>query len=202
MSLKFCPKCGNKIEEESSRFCVSCGADLGAGKENAKFTSYETMDEIQPQQQTIKAPENIEYADFWARLVALIIDGIIIGIIGSVLSLIIFVSWVPFNIFDPFGGWWTVSFPFDWLIGFIYMWLLETQNQGQTVGKMAMNLRTVDEHTLGIATSRNYALNNLLKPSGFLILDLIIGFLKNSGDPKKRYRIMQYISETVVIKTK
>jgi len=201
LSLKFCPKCGVKLEEPDSIYCVSCGANLGTRKNAAETTSYETVPEKKAQQAKI-ASETVDYGDFWPRLVALIIDGIIIGIIGSVLSLIIFVTWIPFNIFNPLGGgWWTVSFPFDWLIGFIYSWALETNNNGQTVGKMAMHLRTVDEHTFGQASSGHYAINNLLKPSGLLILDLILGFLKNSGDPKKRYRIMQNVSETVVIRT-
>jgi len=198
LSLKFCPKCGGELEP-NSRYCVSCGADLGTRKGVSEVPTSETV--LVKETQKIAA-ETVDYGDFWPRFVALIIDGIIIGIIGSILSLIIFVSWIPFNIFDPFGGWWTVSFPFDWLIGFIYSWALETYNNGQTVGKMAMKLRTVDEHTLGPATSGHYAINNLLKPSGLIILDLIIGFLKNSGDPKKRYRIMQNVSETVVIRTK
>ncbi len=200
MSLRYCPKCGSELEP-NSRYCVSCGVDLGTRKEVVESPSYETVSEKEAQQAKI-VPETVQYGDFWARFVALIIDGIIIGIIGSVLSLIIFVSWIPFNIFDPFGGWWSVSFPFDWVIGFLYFWILEAYNDGQTVGKMSMHLRTVDEHTFGPATSGHYVINNLLKPSGLLILDLIIGFLKNSGDPKKRYRIMQNVSETVVIRTK
>lgn len=200
MSLKFCPKCGSELEPDSI-YCVSCGANLGTKKKVEETITYETVPEKKAQQAKI-VPETVDYGDFLPRFIALIIDGIIIGIIGSILSLIIFVSWIPFNIFDPFGGWWTVSFPFDWLIGFLYLWLLETYNDGQTVGKMAMNLRTVDEHTLGPANSSNYAINNILKPSGLLILDFIIGVLKNSGDPKKRLRIMQNASETVVIRTK
>ncbi len=197
MSLKFCPKCGGELEPDS-RYCVSCGADLGKRKEVTE-TPYTSFPEKKVQ--TVKVtPGAVEYGDFWSRLVALIIDGIIIGIIGSVISWIVF-WWVPFNIFDPFGGWWSVGFPLDWLIGFIYFWATDVYNSGQSVGKMAMNLRTVDEKTLDIASSGNYAVNNLLKPSGLLILDLIIGILKGSEE-KNQYRIMQQVSETVVIKTK
>ena len=148
MSLKFCPKCGSELEPDS-RYCVSCGADLGARKGVSESTISETVPEKKMQK---VAPESVVYADFVPRLVAIIIDGILIGVIGSSLSWAFF-FWVPFNIFDPFGGWWYVSFPFDWLIGFIYSWGLETYNNGQTVGKMAMNLRTVDENTLGPASS-------------------------------------------------
>jgi len=186
MSLKFCPKCGNKLESDAIS-CPGCGADLKSRTEALK---------------TVINKEEGEYAELLPRLIALFIDGIIIGIISSSLSVAILVSWIPFNIFDPFGGLWFVSFPFNWVIGFLYSWLFETYNNGQTVGKIVLNLRTVDEKTLGPASPGNYAINNLLKPSGLIILDFIIGVMKNSGDPKNRYRIMQNVSETVVITTK
>ena len=195
MSLKFCPKCGNELEPNST-FCASCGADLRTRKGKSK-ANVSTITEAAPKPQ-IK-PETVQYADFWIRLLALIIDSILIGIIGSILSLILFFPWIKINIFDPLGGWWYVSFPFDWLIGFLYHWLLEANNDGQTLGKMALKIRTVDEKTLGLASSSNYAVNNIFKSSPFLILDLIIGILKYSKDPKNRFRIMQHVSETVVV---
>lgn len=195
MSLKFCPKCGYKLEPDAT-FCQGCGVDLRTRTDISVSNS---------EKQTISTgaikKEGVEYADFFPRLIALLIDGIIIGIISSSLSWAIFVPWIPFNIFDPFGGMWSVSFPFNWLIGFLYSWAMETYNQGQTLGKIALGLRTVDEKTFQPTTSKNYAINNLLKPSGLIILDFIIGIVKNSGDPNKRLRIMQNVSETVVIKT-
>ncbi|MBY8984272.1 MAG: RDD family protein [Candidatus Lokiarchaeota archaeon] len=196
MSLKFCPKCGNELESGSS-FCDSCGADLG--------TKTETPAAISPgvtttQEPKVK-PETVYYPDFLKRVIALIFDSIIIGLIGSAFTWILINPSFPVNFFDPFGRWW-FTFPFDWLIGFLYHWGMEAHNNGQTLGKMALNLRTVDEKTLGQASSSNLALNNLFKSSPFLILDVIIGMVKNSGDPKKRYRIMQNVSETVVIFSK
>ncbi|MFW9819272.1 MAG: RDD family protein [Candidatus Thorarchaeota archaeon] len=184
MSIKFCPKCGNELEPNAT-FCPFCGTDLGIEEEEIKIDS-----------------TKVEYAGFWNRFIALIIDTIIISLIGSTISLIIFVSWIPFNIFDPLGGWWTVSFPFDWLLGFLYYWGLEAGKNGQTVGKMAMKIRTVDENTLSLSSSRNYAINNIFKSSPFLIIDFLIGIIKNSGDSKRRIRVMQNISETVVITAK
>ncbi|MFX1504465.1 MAG: RDD family protein [Promethearchaeota archaeon] len=199
MSLKYCPKCGNKLEPES-RFCVSCGADLDTREEIAESTAYEEVPKKKVETSKI-SQEGVEYADFWPRFIAIIIDGIIIGIIGSSLSWLFFTPWIPVNIFDPFGGWWYTSFPFDWLIGFIYFTLTEVYNNGQSVGKMAMKLRTVNINTLEQAPSGNLAVNNILKPSGLIILDFIIGILKGSGE-KNQYRIMQQVSETVVIRVK
>ncbi len=184
MPIKFCPKCGNELEPNAT-FCPLCGTDLGVEEETIKTD-----------------PSSVEYAGFWSRLIALIIDSIIISIISSSLSFIIFVSWIPFNIFDPLGGWWTINFPWSWMIGFFYHWGLEAGKNGQTVGKMAMKIRTVDEKTFDVATTRNYAINNIFKSSPFLILDFLIGIIKNSGEPKRRIRIMQNFSETVVIAAK
>lgn len=189
MSLKYCPTCGEKLEE-NSKFCMSCGNNL------------ETPGSIPAQTVSAKktvTPEGIHYADFWPRFVAIILDSIIIGIIGSSLSWII----DPFNILNLWG----IAFSWlnnllSYLIGFIYFWGLETYNNGQSLGKMAMKLRTVDANTFLVASPKKNAINNLAKPSGLLILDLIIGLISNSGDPQKKIRILQSISETVVISEK
>lgn len=197
MSLKFCPKCGNKLELEAS-FCETCGADLKIGTESSE----PTLPRLTETAQKPKAkPQTVIYADFLKRIIAIFFDTIIIGLIGSSFTWFLINPWAPVNFFDPFGQWW-FTFPFDWLIGFLYHWLLETHNNGQTLGKMALNIRTVDEKTLGQANSKNLAISNIFKSSPFLILDLLIGWAKNSGDPKKRIRIMQNVSETVVILSK
>jgi uncharacterized RDD family membrane protein YckC len=194
MSLKFCPKCGNKLEPEAS-FCETCGADLKIRTESSELASAGLTKTVQ---QPKMKPETVIYADFLKRIIAIIFDSIIISLIGSTFTWILINPWFPVNFFDPLGRWW-FTFPFDWLVGFLYHWLLETHNNGQTLGKMALKIRTVDERTLEQANSGNLAISNILKSSPFLILDFIIGVLKNSGDPKKRIRIMQNISETVVI---
>ncbi len=195
MSLNFCANCGNKLEPDAS-FCDSCGTDVKVKQTTAQNPSVLTT---KTSQTPLKQPETVIYANFLKRLIALFFDSIIIGAIGSVFSWFLFTPWLPsLNILDPFGGFW-YSVPFDFIFGFLYHWGLETYNKGQTLGKMALNIRTVDEKTLQIAKSSNYAVNNILKGSPFLILDFIIGFLKNSGDSKNRIRIMQNISETVVI---
>lgn len=145
-------------------------------------------------------PSGVTYGGFWPRFWAIIIDGLFISMISWLISFLIF---LPYFIYHPFdvGEWW-FTFPFDWLIGFLYFWLMETLNKGQTIGKLALSLRTVDEKTFGSTTTGKYALNNLLKGGAFLIIDFIIGIIKNSGEPEKRLRIMQNVSETVVISTK
>ncbi|MFX1376539.1 MAG: RDD family protein [Promethearchaeota archaeon] len=197
MALKFCPKCGNELEPDSS-FCDSCGVDLRDRPEKSKISIPAVSEPIQASK--IKQ-EPVVYADFFRRLVALIIDSLIIGLISFTISWIFIHPWYRYDFFDPFQTWW-FTFPFDWLFGLLYHWCLETYNNGQTLGKMALNIRTVDENTFQSTSSGNYALNNIFKGSAFLLLDFILGILKNSGEPEKRVRIMQNVSETVVIMTK
>jgi len=197
MALKFCPKCGKKLEPDAS-FCDACGADLREKKETSEIS---TPVISEPTQEAKLKPETVIYAYFLKRIIAWIFDGIIILMITSAFSWILILPWYSFNMFDPFRAWW-FNMPVGWLLGFLYHWGLETYNNGQTLGKMALKIRTVDENTLEQATPSNYAVNNIFKGSPFLILDLIIGILKNSGDPKKRVRFFQNLSETVVIMTK
>ncbi|MFW9874826.1 MAG: RDD family protein [Candidatus Thorarchaeota archaeon] len=190
MALKFCPKCGNELESDAS-FCDACGADLREKRESLENSTPSISKPIQEYQ---KKAETIVYADFLPRLVAIIIDGIIISIIGWLILL-------PFE-FNPFRMFWQ-SYLVNYAIGFLYYFLLETYNNGQTLGKAALNLRTVDEKTFKPTTPDKYAINNLLKAGSFLLLiDFIIGILMNSGKPERRLRLMQNASETVVITTK
>ena len=194
MSLKFCPKCGNKLEPDAS-FCDACGTDLRHRVETKEMPSpmrtvTAPAQKVQPFVE--RRPGDVEYAEFLPRFAAFIIDVIIIAIVGWLITL-------PFS-FNLIRMWW-VSFLIDYAIGFLYFWLLEAYNNGQTIGKAALRLRAVDESTFETTTPSKYAINNLLKPGFFLFLvDFIIGILMNSGKPERRLRLMQNVSETVVIK--
>jgi uncharacterized RDD family membrane protein YckC len=197
LSLKYCPKCGNQLEPDSI-FCDACGADLRTRKDvgGKPEVKSEIPQEKPVQSKPLTTPGGVQYADFLYRFVALIIDGIIIAIITGPITWALF----PSRWLEPWSVWWQNSL-ISYLIGFLYFWLLESYNKGQTVGKLALKLRTVDEKTFAPSDPGKYALNNLLKAGSFLfILDFIIGILSNSGDPQKRLRIMQNVSETVVIR--
>ncbi|MBD3253663.1 MAG: zinc-ribbon domain-containing protein [Candidatus Lokiarchaeota archaeon] len=199
MGLKFCPKCGAKLEGDSS-FCSFCGADLKdrEGKPSEQPIPKEQVPQPRPpvprpqatQYPITQTNDASKYADFLPRLVAYIIDIIIVSIISLVISLL----FLRFNLFL----WGIIQF----VIALLYFWILEAMNKGQTIGKAIMHLRTVDEQTLEPATLGNYFINNLLKGYWILfIIDFLIGVISNSRDPKKRLRIMQNASNTVVIKT-
>jgi uncharacterized RDD family membrane protein YckC len=190
MAIKYCPACGAELDPDT-QFCSSCGADLREREPKAESEPPKTVIATAPQQAPLAKPTTVsdmgvKYGEFLERLIAIIIDGIIIGIITLILSFII--DWFWANLLG-------------FVIGLLYFWLLEANNNGQTLGKMAMKLRTVNEKTLETATIGEYLINNLFKGHIILLfIDFIIGILTNSGDPKRRLRIMQNASNTVVIK--
>lgn len=193
MVVKYCPACGAELDTDT-QFCSSCGSDLRERVPEAESGPPKTVVSTTQQQEpvsakeakSVPAPSGVKYADFGERFVALLIDGVIVGICYGILFAIL--------------GWSILVHLIGFAIGLLYFWLLETANNGQTLGKMVMKLRTVNQDTLEVATVGDYLLNNLLKGHGIsLLIDFIIGIIVNSGDPKKKLRIMENASNTTVI---
>jgi len=191
--VQYCPHCGAALDDPSAKFCPNCGASV-----EITVTPTTELPPPPPPPPTevppppITSEEQVVYAGFWERFLAFILDVIIIGI----------VSWIGFfailgSAMDYFG----LGSLFSWLLAFLYFWALESFNKGQTIGKIALKLRTVDEYSLEPATPGNLVINNLSRGWWVIILDFIIGILANSGDVQKRLRILQNLSKTVVIKT-
>jgi len=200
LSLKFCPTCGKELEE-NAKFCNSCGADLSSPVKISNTAPVQSEHSAKTKAGVKQPSGGVVYADLLPRLGAIIIDVLIIGSIGSFITLFSF-GFSLLNLWGTFqSSWWQTTL-IDYLIGFIYFWALESFNRGQTLGKMALKLRTVDSATLQVADPGKNAINNLAKASPLLILDLIIGILSNSGDHTKRLRILQNLSETVVVSEK
>ena len=200
MVLKYCPKCGKELGPNDS-YCNYCGADLRERMINEPIEPPKTIVTTPQPPTSSTMPETVSeaekelaskemYADFLPRLAALLIDGIIIFVITLILNAFLNAPFFVYNLIAL-------------VIALLYLWLLEAFNNGQTLGKMALKLRTVNEKTLEVATAGDYLVNNLLKCHIILlIIDFIIGILSNSGDPQNRLRIMQNASSTVVIKIK
>lgn len=194
--MVYCNKCGNEVDSDA-KFCNYCGADTGLNKtietnEPQKITVSSPPPSSQSKQSKKVTPKETDsskviYADFGQRLVAWIIDFVLVAVISIIL----------FSI-----GEWFFAIIIGYVLALLYFWLLEAFNNGQTIGKMAMKLRTVNEKTLEVAEPLDYLVNNILKSNlGLLIIDVIVGLISNSDDPKNRIRIMQGASNTVVIKT-
>lgn len=202
--MKYCPHCGSEIDTDT-QFCPNCGSDLrerrGSSPQEPRQQTF-----TQPTLSTESARGPITepglsaqaaiavYGDFFPRLIAWVIDIIIIGIISSIINFSLGLSFVmSLRV-------WMLTTLIGWIIGFLYFWGLETLNKGQTIGKALFKLRTVDKDTLKPVEAKEYALNNILK--GFSVLiDVLVGLLLfGTSDKKKRFRLGQKMSDTVVIK--
>ncbi len=140
------------------------------------------------------SPATTGYGGFWIRVVAYIIDAILLsvasGIVGAALGVNIFVS--DWSNYDPTAN--LVSLVISWL----YFALLESSERGATVGKMAVGLRVVtsDGQRLSFmnATGRYFA-----KFISAIILG--IGFIMVAFTDKKR-GLHDMIAGTLVIKVR
>ena len=71
-------------------------------------------------------------ADWWKRLVALIIDGIVLGVVADLIGLVLGFHRFTLVVFDV-------------ALGFVYYGVLNGSNRGQTVGKMALRIQVRSE---------------------------------------------------------
>ena len=193
----FCPQCGNKINP-NSEFCESCGLELFSNKHVDNKTSESNISQDNDDVKgNISKP--IKYADDGDRLVAYIIDGILFSALGRLIGLIF---GIPLSI-DLVGSFWNNNWPVV-AISFLYLFLFEAFNNGQTIGKMIFKIRTVDEKSFGKITPKQAVLHIIGKL--FIVIDVIIGLIARdkteSGMEKNQVRFTQKFSHTSVISLK
>ncbi len=115
------------------------------------------------------------FAGFWLRLVAAIIDGIIINVVFWVISFILIAGVASSSEEGPV----IVASIFTYILSIVGNWLyfalMESSSKQATVGKMALGLKVVDEHGerigFGRATGRHFGklISSLIIAIGFLM---------------------------------
>jgi len=141
----------------------------------------------------------IDWGHWVLRLVAFIIDGIILGIaagiIGSIFALLtIFGGGIGFF----FGGWGFLVFSLLWgVLSFLYFMILDTY-WGATIGKKILGLQVQTINGGKVPFDKSFVRNISKIFWLFLILDWLVGIL-TPGD--KRQKFSDRFSGTTVIKT-
>ncbi|MFC1875432.1 RDD family protein [Chloroflexota bacterium] len=120
-----CENCGldNPVE---ARFCANCGAALiYTGKQPlpAEPTAYAEPVAV------------LEYIGFWTRLVAAIVDGVVVWLLSYTLSFLIRILPSEFSFLYLYLN--------SFIILLLYYWLF-TGLKGQTPGKMLFGIKVVD----------------------------------------------------------
>ena len=131
----------------------------------------------------------VRYAGFWRRFWAALIDGIILGIAGTVLGL-------PFGSADPANPELNASNVIVFVLGIAYYVFMESSERQATLGKMALGLKVTDLQggriTPGVALVRYLA--------KFLsAIILLIGYIMAAFTARKQ-ALHDIIAKTLVVK--
>jgi uncharacterized RDD family membrane protein YckC len=154
----YCKKCGNEINEDAD-YCTRCGAAQNVSE--------------------------IILASTGERILAWLIDGIIIGFVVSVLSFpgLFF----PFN--APF-----LNISLNSIALFLY-WTYTEGTTGQSIGKKVMKIKVTDLY--GEALDFSKSMYQALGKAFLLPLDVIIGLIAYQD---KNQRLFNHLSDTIVVK--
>ncbi|MGP8049624.1 MAG: RDD family protein [Desulfobaccales bacterium] len=187
----FCPACG-KEAPELTNFCQYCGQTLNRA-----------YGEAQMPRPAAGAPACLEYAGFWLRLVAYVIDGIFIFIVilGAV-TVVKVILGVPVGLgaakygVKALGKGRGLIFLVFLAVPWLYFALMESSSHQATLGKMALGLKVTDLEgeriSFGKATGRYF---------GKIVSGLIlyIGFMM-AGWTRKKQALHDLMAGTLVVK--
>jgi uncharacterized RDD family membrane protein YckC len=129
---------------------------------------------------------------FWGeRFVAWLIDVVLIGVILVIIGL----AGQPFTLLPSWPSWIPFfNFGLNGVVHFIY-WTFMEGAYGQSFGKMVMRIKVTraDGSPIGMM----YAALESVGKAFLLPLDLLLGWILY---PRRRQRIFNYISDTIVTK--
>lgn len=172
----YCKKCGKKLPEDAE-FCPDCGAAVGL---------YETAAE--------RVGHDPYLQQHWIRrIIAIVIDSIIVGIATAILSIAIFFSAFLAN---PFGVFNWLSFPFAMGLIYILYFTIAESNYGYTIGKGIVNLKVVAEDGARPSLESAFVRNVSKIYPVLLLLDAIGGFFI-ARDPHQKFS--DQIAHTTVV---
>ena len=144
VTTSFCRYCGHEIPV-SAAVCPNCGRA--------------TTDEA-----TGAAPATLQYAGFWTRFAAALIDAVVLIIPSAVLG-----------VGTRYAG--------GIVVTFLYHWLVVAYWNGQTVGKRALSIRITRPDGSPVDSGVAAARSGMRIVSG---IALLLGFLWAAWDPEKR----------------
>ena len=190
-----CAKCGTPAAP-GTKFCESCGAPLPAAEQPAQGSA--------PAASAYATPEpQVQYQGVAIRFVALLIDGIILGIIGYILIFLFASSAITFDTSTgavSFGPAYYAAVALVIVIELLYFTLL-LGRYGQSVGMMAVKIKVVSQADSGQITYGAAFIRTIL-----LYIDEIpyaIPFLLGAiliWTSDKKQRLGDRVAHTVVVK--
>ena len=170
----YCVNCGVPLEEQPSgegevTYCTSCGTGIPQGSMSCSSCGAALQARPRGGGTPELAPSrvDVEYMGFWIRLLAAVIDTVILVVITLVLGAIS-------------GG---LSFAIQWLINILYH-VLFTGLKGQTPGKMLVGIQVLTRDGAVPGIGRVLLREVVGKVVSTFVL--LIGYLWIAFDPHKQ----------------
>lgn len=203
----FCVRCGTQ-NEAGAQYCSNCGNPLSGG---APAPSSEGAHPHDPVGVALQAP--LEYAGFWRRFVAYLIDSILIGILWSPVQNILMTrfgidpaqleSMSPEDLassenlaalMSVIGMVTLINIGIQWL----YFGLMESSSKQATVGKMALGMKVTDVRGDRISFARATGRYLAKFPSAMILL---IGYIMAAFTERKQ-ALHDKMAGTLVIRAR
>ena len=191
----YCSQCGSPNSDDA-KFCARCGAPLPVPGTTAP-----------PPVSPAPAARTVEYAGFWRRFIAYIVDRFIIGIPFSIIILAFLVpsiiamcssppdpDQIPFAVISFVLGWlWLIALVL--IAHLLYFTFFESSKLQATPGKMLIGIIVTDLQGQRISFLRALG-RNLGKVLSHMLLN--IGFIM-AGFTARRQALHDLLAETLVV---
>jgi uncharacterized RDD family membrane protein YckC len=187
--MAFCQYCGKAVAADAT-FCPACGKPVSGTQTQAppRFA----------QPQMAMSGQRPSLASEGDRIVAIIIDTIIVGVV----SLVIFIPLALFVGFFTFGSFaflfFGPAFLVSWLLWLLYFTYFESTS-GATFGKQIMRIRVVDETTMQRLEIGPALVRNILRIIDWLPFFYLIGFILIVANERKQ-RLGDMAARSLVVK--
>ncbi len=183
----FCHKCGARVDDQAA-FCDKCGTALqntlpaanavtaARPEVSATPTAYAPATGV-----AAAFPATVQYAGFWRRLAAGLIDGLLLFAVYLAIAFVMGFTYAAITGNDEMSDdtanviayvAWIIAF----LLGWLYWALMESSSKQATLGKMALGIVVTDGQSrrisFGRATGRYFGriLSALILYIGFIII--------------------------------
>jgi len=178
----YCHKCGAQNDDQAA-FCDKCGAALTNMRPMVSATA--TPSPTSPESGPVPPlyPAAVEYAGFWKRLAAALIDGILL--IGTYFVLTFLFSFIYYSVTGDdeeemsdatatvigYTAWAAVA-----MLGWLYYAFMESSAKQATLGKMALGIMVTDGQgrrvSFARATGRYFGkiISNIILYIGYIMI--------------------------------
>jgi uncharacterized RDD family membrane protein YckC len=204
----YCNRCGSQ-NSALAKFCANCGTPFSS--ETQPAASPAAASEFSPRPQspawppalTYPSVPTVRYGGFWIRFVAVIIDGILVGIVvwPVALMMTVAIGLAGHSVSMPGIGINLVSvivrLAFSGLVKWIYEASMESSSRQATVGKMALGLKVTDLEGKRISFARASGRHFAKYISGMILL---IGYIM-AGFTERKQALHDMIAGTLVQRT-